>query len=98
MTNARPPQGHSEYCGLCDDEVRIRVPVPKAPLRKGPIPPVRGKCHEVTKGVGLVSSASETEGSSVKDLRRQSFVLLLVCPLSLRRSFVAPPPFTKGRL
>ena len=27
MTNARSPQGHLEWCGLCDDEVRIRSPL-----------------------------------------------------------------------
>ena len=37
MTNARPPQGRSEWCGLCDDEVRIRS------LLAQSIPALRGR-------------------------------------------------------
>ena len=36
----------------------------KKRLPLGPIPPVRGKCHEVTKGVGKVPPQGADEGNA----------------------------------
>ena len=49
MTNARPPQGHLEWCGLCDDEVRIRTPLAQT------TPALRGRGMRIaTPSCGMV--------------------------------------------
>ena len=82
MSHRRQQKGPVAKFAICTKNDRT-----KAPLRKGPIPLVKGRCREATEGIGMLSAARLTEGSLQTPI---------ACTQPLRP--FGPPPLAQGRL
>ena len=73
-----------------------KTPPGPTPLIKGPIPPLRGKCPEGTKGVGRWPKAKGGRGGSRRSRVGDSIEQKVCVIRNPSTAFGGPPPFHKG--